>query len=917
MAKYDVTRAIIYRRNQSVDLVPDQVDNNFLGLDTDLATLTTGVENLTVTDISGAAPIDDPTFTGTVVAPIFSGSGSGLTGIPNTSLVNSTITLGTTVLPLGGATYSLQGLSSVVATLFTGNLAGTANNAALFSNQPASFYTTTSNINEGSNLYFTQPRVLATALTGFTAKSGGTLLNTDSVLSGLEKLEFRTALDDAKISYPGPPAFSQITNTPTTLTGYGITLTGDVNSVANVITIPSSVIMGKNLEGYSLGENATLTSTDTIEQAFGKVQAQIDFAEILQVITLSGDATGSGTSDVEVTLADSGVSAGTYNTDASTLTPFTVDSKGRVTSTGDPFAITLNWANIWSTPTTLDGYGITDGVNVSQLGVASGVAQLDDTGHVPTSQLPAAVLGNMDYQGVWDASINNPPINSGVGSKGYYYKVSVSGRVPVDGISQWNLGDIIAFNGTTWDKIDGLASEVTSVAGRVGAVTLAIGDISGGAPSNSPTFTGSPQAPTPAQNDASSLIATTQWVSQQGGINLPQMDSSSPTPGDSPLWAHDNHSHPIDTSRAPLDSPALTGIPSADTAVLGTSTSQLATTAFATAAANAIIVPVTSVFNRIGDVVLQSSDVTGALGYTPYDSVNPAAYISGITASMVDAALGYTPYDSANPNAYISGITASMVDSALGYTPYDSANPTGYQTAAQVAASTVKVSLACSGNSLTATTATAANTLNISGTPTTFVWSNPSNAPTYVWGTNAQGSSWLASVVNMSVGYATNAGIAALANTVPWTGISGKPGVTALSFIWNWASQTGQPSYVWGGSDGTNMYAYNPSNFSVNYAATAGNANYATTAGSAPANGGTSAAVTINYNNNSNSTYQVLWGSGNGVYGNGSIYVNPAYGYIYANEFMAGSGGIRITDQNTGSHYQLVVRSGVLVLVSA
>ena len=38
----------------------------------------------------------------------------------------------------------------------------------------------------------------------------------------------------------------------------------------------------------------------------------------------------------------------------------------------------------------------------------------------------------------------------------------------------------------------------------------------------------------------------------------------------------------------------------------------------------------------------------------------------------------------------------------------------------------------------------------------------------------------------------------------------------------NWSGQGGQPPWLWGGSDGTNMYVYNPSNFSVNYANTAG-----------------------------------------------------------------------------------------------
>ena len=43
---------------------------------------------------------------------------------------------------------------------------------------------------------------------------------------------------------------------------------------------------------------------------------------------------------------------------------------------------------------------------------------------------------------------------------------------------------------------------------------------------------------------------------------------------------------------------------------------------------------------------------------------------------------------------------------------------------------------------------------------------------------------------------------------------------------WNWSGQGGQPTWIWGGEDGTNMYVYNPSNFSVNYANSAGYANW-------------------------------------------------------------------------------------------
>ena len=39
-----------------------------------------------------------------------------------------------------------------------------------------------------------------------------------------------------------------------------------------------------------------------------------------------------------------------------------------------------------------------------------------------------------------------------------------------------------------------------------------------------------------------------------------------------------------------------------------------------------------------------------------------------------------------------------------------------------------------------------------------------------------------------------------------------------------WSGQGGQPTWLWGGTDGHNMYVYNPSNFNVNYANSAGSA---------------------------------------------------------------------------------------------
>ena len=122
---------------------------------------------------------------------------------------------------------------------------------------------------------------------------------------------------------------------------------------------------------------------------------------------------------------------------------------------------------------------IDSSVNVTdEKGQPSGVATLDGSGKLVTSQIPAALVGALQYQGTWNANTNSPALASGTGTKGQYYKVSVAGTTAIDGISQWNVGDEIIFDGTTWDRVDG-AGEVVSVAGRTGAVTLAAGDVSG------------------------------------------------------------------------------------------------------------------------------------------------------------------------------------------------------------------------------------------------------------------------------------------------------------------------------------------------------------------------------------------------------------------------------------------------------
>lgn len=89
------------------------------------------------------------------------------------------------------------------------------------------------------------------------------------------------------------------------------------------------------------------------------------------------------------------------------------------------------------------------------------------------------LIGGVVYKGTWNASTNIPLIQSGVGTQGWYYVVSVAGSTNIDGITDWNVGDWIIFDGTSWEQVDN-TDTVVSVNGQVGIVVLTTTNIAEG-----------------------------------------------------------------------------------------------------------------------------------------------------------------------------------------------------------------------------------------------------------------------------------------------------------------------------------------------------------------------------------------------------------------------------------------------------
>jgi len=143
-------------------------------------------------------------------------------------------------------------------------------------------------------------------------------------------------------------SFQQFNGLGQLTAGTGLTKTGSTLSIT--------------ASGVSAGTYSSMTVDTT-----GRVTAGTNPGYITanQNITVSGDVTGSGTTSMALTLAASGVTAGTYNNSATAVSPITVDAKGRVTAIGTAVTVTPAWTSVSGKPTTLSGFGITDALSTS------------------------------------------------------------------------------------------------------------------------------------------------------------------------------------------------------------------------------------------------------------------------------------------------------------------------------------------------------------------------------------------------------------------------------------------------------------------------------------------------------------------------------------------------------------------------
>ena len=167
--------------------------------------------------------------------------------------------------------------------------------------------------------------------------------------------------------------------------------------------------------------------------------------------------------------------------------------------------------------------------------VAGLVPQLDAGGKIAIAQIPASVIGGLTYKGAW--AVNTSPVIASGGdvggvtaAKGDYYVASNSDALSpaIDGQTYVQAGDVIAFNGATWDFIDGAKSEVRSVNDisptAAGNVVLTAANVGAVATANITTLAVADKVP---QLNASGQISTVQLqVASTAQLGILSIDSA-------------------------------------------------------------------------------------------------------------------------------------------------------------------------------------------------------------------------------------------------------------------------------------------------------------------------------------------------------------------------------------------------------
>ena len=274
----------------------------------------------------------------------------------------------------------------------------------------------------------------------------------------------------------------------------------DLIDAENAARVAADNTLQSNIDAESIARSnadvtlqANISAESTARQAAdANLQNQINSndADILGLDTrltaaegdISSNDTDIASLDGRLTTAESNIASN--DTDISGLNTRLTTAEGNISSNDTDIAaldtrLTTAESNITSNDSDISGLDTrlttaegnittltSSKQSISEKGQPNGYAPLDSGAKVPEANLPDSILGQVQYDGTWDASTNTPTLPDPTIDKGHYYVVSVAGTYLG---TDYAVGDWIISNGTSWEKVDN-SDAVTTVFGRIGNI---------------------------------------------------------------------------------------------------------------------------------------------------------------------------------------------------------------------------------------------------------------------------------------------------------------------------------------------------------------------------------------------------------------------------------------------------------------
>ena len=497
-----------------------------------------GTVNLTLADITGAggAPIASPQFSGVPSAPT-AAPGSNTGQIATTAFVQAAISGATA----GVASFNGRTGTVVLTAPDVSGVGGILNPSAALTGTPTA---PTAAVGNSS----TQIATTAFVAAAVAAAGGVTSFNTRT-----GAITFVAAdISGAGGALLASPAF---TGTPTGPTPAAGTNNTELATTAFVNAAISSIGIGvTSFEGRT---GAVTLQANDISAAGGLINPNVALSGVPTAPTAApGNSSTQIATTAFVAAAIIAGSVTTFNGRSGAVTLAAAD----ISAAGGALLASPSFTGVPVAPTAAPG------TNTTQLATCAFVTS------ALTTQAANSVTSFNGRQGVVTLTLADIAGAGGAPIASPTFTGTPSVPTATAGTSTTQA----ASTAFVMNAIAASTAGVTSFNSRTGAVTLQANDVSavGGALLASPQFTGSPTAPTPVAGDNSTNIATTAFVAH--ALSTAAVTSFNTRTGAVTLTLADV----TGVGGAPLAGPNFSGVPTAPTASAGTSTTQLATTAF-------------------------------------------------------------------------------------------------------------------------------------------------------------------------------------------------------------------------------------------------------------------------------------------------------------------------------------------------